>query len=132
MKKVLGIGIILLIMLVGCSNVQIHDDVDEEVANDALQLMDVVTKNVDKGTLYEDASSKDRNIVDSYYDKYIGKFNTKKGIYDGVDDDILIISKATTVKFKKGITLETEKEDLKESESNLKEFISTGKGYDID
>lgn len=132
MKK-LFIFFIVAMFLVSCgSNVKIHENVDEEVAKDALQLMEVVTRNVDKGILYEDANSNDRNVVDSYYDKYIGQFSTKKDLYDDVNKDILIIANATAVRYMKGITLETEKEDLKDSEKRLKEFITTGEGYNID
>lgn len=123
--------LIAAMFLVACGNVKVHENVDEEVAEDATQLMDVVTKNVKKDILYEEADSKDKNVVDSYYDKYIGKFSTKKDLYDGVNEDILIISNATAVSYKDGITLETEKEDLKESKNTLKRFIETGVGYDL-
>src|SRR5690625_265952 len=116
--------------LVACGDVKVHEDVDEEVAKDVLQLMDVVTKNVDKDILYEDASSNDKNLVDTYYKKYLGEFSIKKDLYDGVNEDILIISNATAVRYEQGITLDTEKDDLKESEERLKEFVKTGKGYD--
>ncbi|GIO22443.1 hypothetical protein [Oceanobacillus sp. J11TS1] len=129
MKKVLFI-LLLVLFLSACGNVEIHEDVNEEVAKDALQLMDVVTTNVDKGIAYED--SDDKGTVDEYYKKYLGEFSTKKGIYSGVNEDILIIANATTVRYMDGITLETEKENLKESEERLKEFISTGEGYNID
>lgn len=132
LRKILFVLLLSIVLLAACGETNIHEDVDEEVAKDALQLMDVVTKNVDKGILYEDADSNDKNVVDTYYDKYMGEFSTKKGLYDGVNEDILIISNATTVRYMEGITLETEKESLKDSESNLKEFISTGEGYDID
>lgn len=126
------IMILLTVMLLTACSVEIHEDVDEEVASDALQLMETVVKNVNKDILYEDASTHDRNIVDSYYDKYIGEFSSKKGLYDGVNEDILIISNATAVRYMKGITLDTEKDELKESEKRLKEFITTGEGYGIE
>lgn len=121
--------VIAAMFLVACGDVKVHEDVNEEVAEDALQLMKVVTKNVDKDTLYEDASSNDKNVVDSYYKKYIGEFSTKKSLYDGVDEDILIVSNATAVRYMDGITLETEKEDLKDSNDTLKEFVESGQGY---
>ncbi|MBP1967993.1 putative S18 family serine protease [Virgibacillus natechei] len=132
MKKILLMLSLSLILLSACNSVNIHEDVDEEVAEDALQLMDVVTTNVDKGTLYEDASSEDQNVVDSYYSKYMGEFSTKKDLYDDVDEDILIISNATTARYMEGITLETEKDSLKDSEERLKEFVESGEGYNID
>lgn len=119
-------------ILSSCGQVEIHENVDEELASDALQLAEVVTENIDKGNLYEDADGTDKNVVDSYYDKYIGEFSTNKGLYDGVNEDITIIANAIAVRYKQGVTLETEKEDLKEDSERLKEFISTGEGYDID
>lgn len=115
--------------LAACRGPKIHENVNDEVAKDALQLMDVVTKNVDKGILYEDANNNDKNVVDTYYNKYMGQFSTKKDLYDGVDEDILIISNATAARYMEGITLDTEKEDLKDSEQRLREFVKSGKGY---
>ena len=43
-----------VIVLVACGSTEIHEDIDEELASDALQLMEVVTKNVEKDILYED------------------------------------------------------------------------------
>lgn len=127
MRKVLLIAV-LSTLLVGCNDTKIHENVNEEVATDALQLMDAVVKNVDKGVAYEDADSKD--VVDNYYDKYMGRFSTKKDLYDKVNEDILIIANATAARYKEGISLETEKEELKEDQQQLKEFVSTGQGYE--
>lgn len=130
-KKTLFI-LMAAIMLVACGDPKIHDNVNEEVASDALQLMNVITKNVNKGIIYEDADGNDKNVVDTYYDKYMGEFSTKKNLYDGVDKDILIIANATAVRYKEGITLETEIKDLKNSKERLEEFVKTGEGYDVD
>lgn len=133
MKRLtIALGILMLtVVLSACGDLNVHDDVDEELAEDSWQMMVVVSKNVDKDIMYEDAESEDKNIVDSYYDKYAGEFSTLDGIFEGVDEDISIIANATVVKYKQGITLDTEKEDLEDSKDNMKEFIESGEGYDI-
>lgn len=130
MKRALLILIVLF--LAACGKTKIHENVDEELAKDALQLMEVVTNNVDKGILYEDADSNDKSVIDGYYDKYLGKFSTKKGSYEGVNEHISIIANATYARYIDGISLDTEKDNLKESEERLKEFISSGEGFNID
>lgn len=129
MKKVLFVILVALFLSACNDDVKIHEDVDEEVAKDALQLMDIVTKNVDEGITYED--SDDKGTVDEYYKKYLGEFSYRKDLYSGVDEDILIIANATATRYIDGITLETEIDSLKESEERLKEFISTGEGYNL-
>jgi len=133
MKKVLGVGIILLVMLLSaCGSGKVHESVDEGIAKDARQVMDRIKYNVDKGIAIEDVSDEDDKLFDNYTKKYIDENSLYKSGYKDVEEDILIMSSGSLVKYAKGISLESEIETLKDNEEIMEECITTGKAIEKD
>lgn len=124
MKRLL---LLLPILLMACGSVKIHENVDEEHAKDAMQVMDRISYYVDKEISIEDVDEKDHLLFERYTNKYIEKTDVIPVNLEGVDKSINIMATAALVRYAKGATLESDKEDIKESYDYMIQFIKEGK-----
>jgi len=113
--------------LVACGNVKIHENVDEQVAKDSMQVMDRIIYNIDKDIPIEDVEDDDHELFERFTNKYIDKSDTIPVDLEGVDKSVNVMASGSLVKYAKGASLESDKEDIKESYDTMIEFIETGK-----
>src|SRR5690625_4834652 len=99
-----------MIILAACNGIKIHENVDESVANDSVQVMDRILYNIDKGTPIEEVSEEDDSLFERYFDKYIEKNDILSPELEGVDYDIYTMASGSLVKYAKGAYLESDKE----------------------
>ena len=127
LKKVLFILLLLTLFLVGCSSDDIHENVDEILANDARQVTDRILENVENGVLIEDVSEEDHNLFESYTKKYIEDRGTVGSPYSGANKTIETMASASLVEYSQGITLESDVESLKENIELMEKAIVEGR-----
>ncbi len=127
---------ILLLMaamfLVACGDVKIHENVDEQVAEDSIQVMDRIIDNIENDIDIEDASEDDHKVFERYTNKYIDKTDTIPIDLDGVNESISVMAAGSLVKYAKGASLESDKEDIKENYEYMIQFIEEGKSASED
>ncbi len=117
-----------VLLLVGCgNNVKIHENVNEQVAKDSMQVMDRILYNIDKDIAIEDVSEDDHKLFERFTNKYIDKTDTIPVDLEGVDKSVNIMAAASLVTYAKGVSLESDKEDIKENYEYMMDFIETGK-----
>lgn len=115
------------LMLVACGSTKVHDNVDEQVAEDSMQVMDRVIKNVKDDVAIEDVSEDDHELFERYTNKYIDQTDAVPIELEGVDKDITSMASDSLVKYAKGASLESDKETIKENEEYMLKFIESGK-----
>lgn len=125
MKKI-TLLIAVSFILVACGSVKIHENVNKDIAKDAIQVMDRITYNVNKDIQIEDVSDKDDKLFERYTNKYIEKTDTIPIKIEGVDKSIIAMSSASLVRYAKGANLTSDKENIKENKEYMNEFIETG------
>lgn len=127
MKKLL-ILLLLALVLVACDSPKIHENVDEGVANDSIQLMEMILKNADDGISIEDVNEDDEKLFISYKKKYIDEDVTIPLNLNKAEEDIVLMASASLVAFANGLSLESDKDRVKENNEYMIEFIESGKG----
>ncbi|MBO1003752.1 hypothetical protein [Pseudogracilibacillus auburnensis] len=126
MKKYL-LMFVALLLLTACGEVKIHENVDEQVAKDSMQVMDRILDNIDKDLPIEDVSEDDHKLFERFTNKYIEKTDVIPIELDGVDESIYLMASGGLIKYAKGASLESDKEDIKENYEYMIKFIETGK-----
>lgn len=125
MKKLL-ILLMAAMFLVACGNVKVHENVDEQVANDSMQVMDRIIYNIDEDIPIEDVEEEDHKLFERFTNKYIDKTDTIPIELDGVDESINTMAAGSLVKYAKGASLESDKESIKENYDYMIKFIEEG------
>lgn len=128
MKKVLILGLFIIVMLVACKP-KIHDDVNDGVAEDSIQVMDAIMDNIEEGTPIEKVSDEDDTLFERYYSKYIDEDSDYYEELEGIDDNIKIMAAGSLVGYSKGSLLESDKKDVQESYDLMIEYIEDGEGH---
>ena len=126
LRKVLFI-LIAVLLLTACGEVKIHENVDEQVAKDSMQVMDIILYNIENDIPIEDASKEDHEVFERFTNKYIDKTDVIPIELDGVDDSVNIMAAGSLVKYAKGASLESDKADIQENYDYMIKFIETGK-----
>jgi len=116
-----------MLFLVACGGTKIHENVDESVAKDSMQVMDRIIYNIDKGISIEEVSEEDNSLFERYFDKYIEGEDIFSPKLEGVDYDIYIMASGSLVTYAKGASLESDKESIKENNDLMMKLIKTGK-----
>lgn len=124
MKKVLLLGLILL--LAGCGGPNIHENVDKEVAKDSIQVMERILYNIDNDTAIEDVSEDDHRLFERFTNKYINETDVLPVELEGVDKSINTMATGSLVSYAKGVSLESDKEDIRENYDYMMQFIEEG------
>ncbi len=115
------------LFLLSCGNVKIHENVDEDLAKDAMQVVEAIIKNVEDGVQIEEVSVEDDALFESYYNKYLnGDSALPIQDFQGADKTIEIMASGSLVKYSKGISLESDKESLMENKRIMIESIESG------
>lgn len=130
MRKKISMAILVLLLsvnLISCNKVEIHEDVNEEVAKDAMQLVNTINKNVKNKVSLEKVSEEDEDIIFRYASKYIDEDNIMPLKLSQADEDIVTMASSSLIKYAKGIALESDIKELEENEDLMMKFIETGK-----
>ncbi|GGN59399.1 lipoprotein [Oceanobacillus indicireducens] len=125
MRKYLFILLSILI-LAACGEVKIHENVDEEVAKDSMQVMDRIFENIDNGIAIEDVSENDHKLFERFTNKYIDKTDTIPIELDGVDYSISLMASDSLIKYAKGASLESDKAVIEENYEYMMRYIEEG------
>lgn len=127
MVKKAIIVFVVTILLVACGDVKTHKNVDEELAKDSIQVMDRILENVEKDISIEDVDNKDNALFESYFNKYMEDDEIlKPSKYSGANNDVYIFTGGTLVTYSKGISLDSDKEKIKENYEYMMKAIETG------
>ncbi len=127
MKKML-IVLLALVLLVACGDdITIHDNVDKELAKDVMQVMDRIVYNVDNNIEYEDISTDDEKLFKQFQKKYEDDEGFPVDHYEGVNDMIRICGSVSLYKYMEGISFDSDKEFIKQTNVDAIKYIETGK-----
>lgn len=125
MKKLFFV-LVAILLLAGCGKVKIHENVNEQVAEDSMQVMDRILYNIDKDIPIDSISEQDEKLFERFTNKYIDKTDVIPVDLDGVDRSINIMATASLVKYAKGVSLESDKDEIKENYDYMIQFIEEG------
>ena len=115
----------ITLLLVGCSKDKIHESINDSVAIDARQVMNIVLINIEADIDYESMDKKDKRTLDSFYDKY-RDFDDCLKCSDN-DEDILLFALGSIARYMMGSYLESDIEHIKKSNGYIEKIITTGK-----
>ncbi|WP_155974832.1 hypothetical protein [Virgibacillus sp. CM-4] len=128
MKKVLVVlSILITLMLFGCSNeTKIHENINEELAQDSLQVMSIIEKAVEQDQTSDELDDSDYKKLVSYKDKYLNPDDSFVVIGEA-DDDIITFTLGTISQYSDSGLLESDKKDFLKNKENVEKIIEQGK-----
>lgn len=128
MRKYL-ILIATALLLVACGDLEIHESVNEQAAEDALKVMDRIMYYIDKDIPIEDVKEEDHKLFERFTEKYIDESDVIPNNLDDIDKSINVLASSSLVKYAKGAALESDKKDIKDNYELMIDFIENGKDY---
>ncbi|WBX80133.1 hypothetical protein PD280_21450 [Virgibacillus salarius] len=127
MRELLVLGVIVIVMLAGCSSeTKIHENINEELAKDSLQVMSIIEKAVEQDQTSDELDDSDYKKLVSYKDKYLNPEDSFMVICEA-DDDIITFTLGTISQYSNSGLLESDKKDFLENKENVEKIIEQGK-----
>ncbi len=116
-------------MLYGCSNeTKIHENINEELAQDSLQVMSIIEKSVEQDHTSDELDDSDYKKLFSYKNKYLNQEDSFMVIGEA-DDDIITFTLGTISRYSDSGLLESDKKDFLENKENVEKIIEQGKKF---
>ncbi len=120
--------IMAALLLVGCGN-KTADNIDENLANDSRQVLNVLSDALEEDMLTDDLPQDKVDILNSYGDKYYEEDRDSALFFNEVEENIITFSLATITRYVQYTGLESDKDKILEGKKSVDDMIKTGKTY---
>ncbi|GAA5416209.1 hypothetical protein Pryu01_01241 [Paraliobacillus ryukyuensis] len=120
MKKLLLFLAVILLLISACGN-GIDENVDENIAKDTMQSIEIVKDAINNNTVVEDLPDEDLRIMSKYKDKY-----EQDDSLNGVDEQIIAFGITVVSKYARSSLLQSEVDKIAEDIEVTEKMISTG------
>ncbi len=128
MKKVLFV-LMTAMLLMACGDNKVHESIDENLANDSRQVMNILSDALDEDMLSDDLPQDKVDILNSYGDKYYEENRDSALFFNEVEEEVITFSLATITRYVQYTGLESDKDKILEGKKNVENMIRTGKDY---
>lgn len=123
MRKVLFI-LVFCLLLAGCSDeISIHEDVDEGIAKDTIQSIDIVMEAIENHNVAEDLPEEDLRTMAMYKERYEEEY---QDIIKETDKQIVMKGVTIVSQYARSSLLQSEIDEIEEDIDDVEEMISTG------
>lgn|SRR5699024_2420922 len=124
---------LFLLILVACNDMKIHENVDEDLAEDSIQVMNILDNALEEDVLVDDLPKEDVSKLNSYGDKYNESDRETTLIFNGTEEDIITFSLGTITRYTMYTGLESDEKVILDGKDSIEEMIKTGNEYaDLD
>ncbi|UTR15508.1 hypothetical protein MM221_02650 [Salipaludibacillus sp. LMS25] len=120
--------ILMGVLLVGCNQVSIHENVNEDLANDAMQVMDIIAEAIESDTVLENLPEEDIYKLYGFKDKYDDN-DMLFEVFSDADEDIITFVLGSTGKYANSKLIQSDTDDLMENREAVIAMIESGKNY---
>lgn len=128
MKK-LFVLLLISLLLVACGDIKIHENVDEDLANDSIQVIDVILNNINKDIDFDEMEEKEMSLIEKYKNKH-GDVTSAYNLYNELNGSIVFYTGAIISNYEDGIPFESDKERINFMKETVEDIIITGETGD--
>ncbi|WP_172634997.1 hypothetical protein [Amphibacillus xylanus] len=113
----------MIFLLVGCSDdvIEVHENVNLDLATDTLQVLDILDKAIKSGN---QPNEKDQNVLDTYLAKYRPLY--EDDYLENINNDIFIFTESGITSLNQNITLDSGKENMEALKISITNYIKNG------
>lgn len=114
--------------MVGCGEVKVHENVNEDLANDSLQVMNIIEEAANSDTIIDDLADEDLMKLVGFQEKY-HENDMLFVTFSEADENIITFTVGSSSKYSKSKLIDSDVKEFTENKEAIEAMIESGKPY---